>query len=466
MHGCYGCATAGRQTDTRNGSRNRGCNFMMIIENGWNILPECRAGNIPEEKETIIMENKLFTRDFTLVVIGQIISLFGNAAIRFALPLYLLNQTGSSALYGTVMAISFVPAVLLSPVGGLIADRVNKRNIMVILDFSTAGLVLLFVLLMDHVSLVLLLTVVLMLLYGIAGAYQPAVQASIPVLVAQDGVMRANAVINVISSFASLLGPVLGGILYSTYGLLPVLEVSIASFVISAVMEIFIRIPYQKQASAGSIVGTALGDLKESVHFIYRQKPIIGKGLLIVCGINLFLSAMIIVGLPYLITEVLPFTAGQANRLYGYAQGALAAGGIVGGIGAGVLADRLQIGKAGNLLIVGAVSVFPIGFALLWMGSDMAVYMTITVCCFAIMVISTVFTVQMMSFMQTETPQNLVGKVIAVAMTGAMCAQPFGNAMYGFLFELCAGREAAVVMFAGTVSLVIAVGARKVFGRL
>lgn len=462
MHGCYGCATAGRQTDTRNGSRNRGCNFMMIIENGWNILPECRARNIPEEKETIIMENKLFTRDFTLVVIGQIISLFGNAAIRFALPLYLLNQTGSSALYGTVMAVSFVPAVLLSPVGGLIADRVNKRNIMVILDFSTAGLVLLFVLLMDHVSLVLLLTVVLMLLYGIAGAYQPAVQASIPVLVAQDGVMRANAVINVISSFASLLGPVLGGILYSAYGLLPVLEVSIASFVISAVMEIFIRIPYQKQASAGSIVGTALGDLKESVHFIYRQKPIIGKGLLIVCGINLFLSAMIIVGLPYLITEVLPFTAGQANRLYGYAQGALAAGGIVGGIGAGVLADRLQIGKAGNLLIVGAVSVFPIGFALLWMGSGMAVYMTITVCCFAIMVISTVFTVQMMSFMQTETPQNLVGKVIAVAMTGAMCAQPFGNAMYGFLFELCAGREAAVVLFAGTVSLVIAVGARKV----
>lgn len=333
---------------------------------------------------------------------------------------------------------------------------------MVILDFSTAGLVLLFVLLMDHVSLVLLLTVVLMLLYGIAGAYQPAVQASIPVLVAQDGVMRANAVINVISSFASLLGPVLGGILYSAYGLLPVLEVSIASFVISAVMEIFIRIPYQKQESAGSIVGTALGDLKESVHFIYRQKPIIGKGLLIVCGINLFLSAMIIVGLPYLITEVLPFTAGQANRLYGYAQGALAAGGIVGGIGAGVLADRLQIGNAGNLLIVGAVGVFPIGLALLWADSGMAVYMTITVCCFVIMVISTVFTVQMMSFMQTETPQSLVGKVIAVAMTGAMCAQPFGNAMYGFLFELCAGREAAVVLFAGTVSLVIAVGARKV----
>ena len=47
-------------------------------------------------------KQKLFTKDFTLVVLGQIISLFGNAAIRFALPLYLLNLTGSSALYGTV----------------------------------------------------------------------------------------------------------------------------------------------------------------------------------------------------------------------------------------------------------------------------------------------------------------------------------------------------------------------------
>lgn len=412
------------------------------------------------------MGNKLFTRDFTLVVIGQIISLFGNAAIRFALPLYLLNQTGSSALYGTVMACAFIPAVLLSPVGGLIADRVNKRNIMVILDFSTAGLILLFMLLMDRVSLVLLLTIVLMLLYGIAGAYQPAVQASIPALVSRDGVMRANAVINVISSFASLLGPVLGGILYSAYGLLPVLEISIASFAASAVMEIFIRIPYRKQESAGSIIGTAMGDLRESVHFICRQKPVIGKGLLIVCGINLFMSAMITVGLPWLITEVLPFTAGQANRLYGYAEGALAAGGVVGGISAGALADRLQIGKAGNLLIAGALGVFPIGFALLWLDSGMAVYVTITVCCFVIMVISTIFTVQVMSFVQTETLQNLIGKVIAVIMTGAMCAQPLGNAMYGFLFELCAEREAVVVLFAGIVSLVIAVRAGKVFGRL
>ena len=77
------------------------------------------------------MNQKLFSKDFILVVVGQIISLFGNATIRFALPLYLLNLTGSSALYGTVTACAFIPAILLSPVGGIVADRINKRNIMV-----------------------------------------------------------------------------------------------------------------------------------------------------------------------------------------------------------------------------------------------------------------------------------------------------------------------------------------------
>ena len=89
-------------------------------------------------------KSTLFKRDFTLVVIGQIISLFGNAILRFALPLYLLRETGSSALFGMVTACSFAPMVVLSMIGGVLADRVNKRNIMVGLDFCTAVLILIF----------------------------------------------------------------------------------------------------------------------------------------------------------------------------------------------------------------------------------------------------------------------------------------------------------------------------------
>ncbi len=82
------------------------------------------------------------------------------------------------------------------------------------------------------------------------------------------------------------------------------------------------------------------------------------------------------------------------------------------------------------------------------------------------MIFSTVFSVQMLSFMQAETPPNLIGKVIAVALTISMCAQPLGNALYGVLFEICEGFEYAVVLFSGAVSLMIAVRARRIFGKL
>ena len=86
---------------------------------------------------------KLFHRNFCLMIIGQIISLFGNAILRFALSMYVLDLTGSAAAFGTILAVSMIPTVLLSPVGGIIADRINRRNIMVALDFTTAGLIVL-----------------------------------------------------------------------------------------------------------------------------------------------------------------------------------------------------------------------------------------------------------------------------------------------------------------------------------
>ena len=410
--------------------------------------------------------NKLFSKDFTLVVIGQIISLFGNAGVRFALPLYLLNETGSSAIYGTVTACAFIPTILLAPVGGIVADRVNKRNIMVVLDFFTAAVIIIFSLLMGNLNLVVLMAVTLMILYGIAGAYQPAVQASIPALVSPAHIMEANSIINAISSFASLLGPVLGGILYSAYGIVPVLWGCTVCFFLSAVMELFIKIPFSRPESGGSVWEIVKEDFGQSIRFIRKEKPAIGKGLLVVCGMNLFLSAMIIVGLPYMVTEVLQLEAGLANKLYGFAQGALAAGGLAGGISAGIFAKKLSVQNAGKLSIAGAGFVFPIGISQMVFSSGMVNYMVLTVCCFFIMLFSTVFSVQMMAFVQTQTPANLVGKVIAVMLTVSMCAQPLGNAMYGVLFEICKGYEPAVVLFAGAASLVIAVSTRQIFERL
>ena len=71
--------------------------------------------------------DRLFSRDFTLMVAGQIISLFGNAILRFALSLYVLDTTGSAAAFGGILAVSMVPTILCSPLGASLADRVPRQ---------------------------------------------------------------------------------------------------------------------------------------------------------------------------------------------------------------------------------------------------------------------------------------------------------------------------------------------------
>ena len=233
------------------------------------------------------MNHKLLGKDFALVVAGQIVSLFGNAILRFSLPLFLLRETGSSALFGAVTACSLLPMIVLSLLGGVLADRVNKRNIMVILDFSTAGIIAGFSILMGTAPAIPLFIVTLMLLYGISGTYQPAVQASIPALVAKDYILTASAIVNQIGSMANFIGPVIGGWIYGLWGLEPILEISVGCFALSAVMEIFIKIPFVKRPREKPALQIARQDLLEGCRFLRVDQPVFLKVSLIIAGLNL-----------------------------------------------------------------------------------------------------------------------------------------------------------------------------------
>ena len=130
--------------------------------------------------------SRLFTRDFTLMTVGQIISLFGNAILRFALSLHVLALTGSAAVFGGILALSMVPTALLSPLGGILADRLPRARIMVILDFSTCACILLFDALFARSGNLAAVTLFMVLLSLIQAVYQPSVQASVPTLVAEE----------------------------------------------------------------------------------------------------------------------------------------------------------------------------------------------------------------------------------------------------------------------------------------
>ena len=408
----------------------------------------------------------MWNRNFIMVVLGQIISLFGNAVLRFALPLYLLNQTGSAALFGIVSACAFIPMIVLSPVGGIFADRVNKRNIMVVLDFVTALLVLVVILLLGKVNIVVLLLCALFILYGINGAYQPAVQASIPALLKGEHIMQGNAVINLVSSFTGLIGPVIGGALFGFYGIMPILYVCVICFLLSAVMEIFIQIPFEKKAAKGNIFAIGYGDLKKSFRYMHKEQPIIMQFSLAIAAINMILSALVMIGLPIIVTQLLGFDQEMANRLYGYAQGALAMGSLCGGMGAGLLAKRLKPQKGYLLLLYDGLTLLPIGIAIMLPFKAMLSYGIILVSCFCMMFLATLFSIQIMSCLQSMVPESLIGKVISCAMCIGMCASPLGQAIYGGLFELLKGRVFVLFFVAAILTVMLALAMKKAFKKL
>lgn len=95
-----------------------------------------------------------------------------------------------------------------------------------------------------------------------------------------------------------------------------------------------------------------------------------------------------------------------------------------GGIFAGIFADKLKIQKSGSLIIACSVCVFPVSISLLAVSAGIINYIVITVYCFAVMAFSTIFTVQMMSFVQAGVPQHLMGKVIAVILLSVCARSP------------------------------------------
>ena len=384
----------------------------------------------------------LFQKDFTLVVIGQIISLFGNAILRFALPLYLLRETGSPSLFGAVTACSFIPMIIFSLFGGVLADRVNKRNIMVILDFGTAAIIAVFYLIHGILPIVPIMIVCLMLLYSISGAYQPAVQASIPALLENEQIMRGNAVINMVNTLASLLGPIIGGILFGAWGLVPILLVSTACFLSSAVMEIFIHIPFKKRKSEKSMASIVLDDLKESGRYIKNEKPEFVPVIVILALFNLIFSSVMIVGIPIMVVNILQ----MSDISLGITQGALGLGGLAGGLLGGIIGGRLKL-KNGYLLLAGcSVSALVMGIGLFSFVPPLVGYWLITGMSFAAMALSTMFTIQMCSMVQQQTPSHLIGKIMALIMAVANCAAPAGQAMYGLLFDVCSMVPWAIML--------------------
>lgn len=153
---------------------------------------------------------RLFTRNFTFLILGQISSLLGNYTLKFALSMYILEQTGSASVFAAMLAVAMLPTILLSPFGGILADRANRRWIMVGLDSLSGLTVLTAGLLLPFGSDLLVIGALLVVLSVLAAFESPTVQACIPQILSEDNLMRGNAAVNQAQAITSLMTPFLG----------------------------------------------------------------------------------------------------------------------------------------------------------------------------------------------------------------------------------------------------------------
>ena len=398
--------------------------------------------------------DRLFSRDFTLMVAGQIISLFGNAILRFALSLYVLDTTGSAAVFGGILAVSMVPTILCSPLGGVLADRVPRQRIMWGLDFFTAALVLGYGLFFASRGTVLAVGVLMVLLAAIQALYQPSVQASIPALASEEHLPAANGVVAQVQALANLLGPILGGMLYGWVGLLPMVAVGGACFFCSAVMELFLRIPFQRR--------TLAGPPRDAGRFLTREQPGLLRVLALVALLNLFLSALLVVGLPYLVK----ISLGLSSLHYSFAEAALSLGSIVGGLLSGLVLRGADIRRAWRFLLGTSLLLLPMALALALGIPSLAAYGVILVSVLLGMACAMLFTVSAQTYLQRATPPHLLGKVASFVAAISTCAMPLGQALYGLLFDALQAHVWVVVALGMGASLLVTFSSVRALGRL
>jgi MFS family permease len=409
------------------------------------------------------LQTKLWNRDFILLVFGQTVSIFGNMILSFALPLFILDISDSPALYGLVLALPYISLILTSPIGGILADRLRKQRIMFWLDAITTLIIVLYMITSGLLTAVVPIVIIkLMALNAIQGMYMPTVQATVPLLSPEKNLVTANSVVTTVNMLSSMAGMAIAGLLYAEFGLFPILVVSAIAFAITAVMDLLIRIPYKKQESTGSVIQIAKNDLSLSAKFMFKEKKILAICAFIAFLMSISFASVIMVGIPVLIMRNLEMDA----SFVGISQSVMMVGGLLGSIAAGAIGAKLTIKKLPPLLGVAGVLLAGVGLPFLLGLPHMAAYVIITVSAALAMGVVQMSNIPLFAFVQTEAPNELLGKVMSLIIILPFIANGIGSLIYGLLFEWFEGTPYIVVFATVVVSVMIAMYAHRQFKKI
>jgi MFS family permease len=380
-----------------------------------------------------------------------LVSSTGDWIYRFAVPTLILRITGSALATAFAYALEFIPYVIAGPAAGVVADRWDRRRILVICDTASTGITLVIagIMALRHIPLAVLYGCAL-LLACVRSLYFPAFQGLLVDTIPAPSRAALNAWAQTVSSALNMMGPVAGTAIVAAAGVPLATLINALSFACSAILIYQLTYTHRPEISPGTVPAAATlasmrHDFAEGIRLLWHNKAIrYGTGLIAVANLA---GSIVEANLIFLVvrTENLP------KIIFGVIFSAQGVGAVIGAIFAARLAGRYPTGR---LLVYGmgasaAAMLLPIALPHWWI---MIVSLGGEAIATSIIVVSW-FTER-----QRILPPRAIGRVSSVSRAIAYVAIPPGALLGGWLagtadplrdvFAVAAALQAAV--FLGT----------------
>lgn len=402
-------------------------------------------------------------KNFNLLIGSQLFSVLGTTIVQFVISLYVLDITKSALTFSVIASLSIVGRLICLPFCGVLADRLPKRNLMLLMDclylILSIGLFLV-TRLENPVTAIGILTVII----GMVSAFEtPVVQSAIPIICKEEEIPRANGIISSIGTLGTVLGPILAGIIYRFDAVYQIFMITAALFLIAIFCEVLLNIPVQAQAAMdGTLFQVVVGDLKEVANYLKAQKVIV-KVAAVAFLLNFFLASFIQVIIPY----VSRIQLGATDAQFGLMNTILAIGSLLGTVVYGVIANRLnETSITKNLILVAILfSLLVIPFGLI-QDSTLAFWL-MTVIVASAMGVVTVVSVQLIVYIQLVSDKALLGRIMSLVMIVTTLAIPLGQVMYGSFAAAASTKMLLVLIIAASiVTILIAIFSIRIFKQM
>lgn len=389
------------------------------------------------------------------LLVAQLCAYSMLSALCFTCPLYLFDCSGSSTLYGAVAAIAFVPGVLATPAGGILADHGRHRGVLVVLGIVLMAASLLFIPMKCSLPLAVVVAAMLCVQYGIQSLLKPMLQIETVHMMGQEKVERATALVSQVTMASNILGPVVGTAVYGCFGIDALCETAALTFAMSALL---FGGALKQNASSGmtgdsTTCSTCRSDFRESIRYLFQNASLLVVFLLAAI-LNLALVGLTI-GAPVIVTRHL----GMQSSCIGIIEAAMGLGGLAGGGLVGIWPNRFSFNDICRYVVMICFGVVPITVTLL-SGAGQIVFAALAVGSAWVMVWASIASVEIVAFVQRAAPAELCGKVLSVVYMALSCATPIGQLTYGFAYD----RWAPAAVFAAM--LVVLVLTTVLFYRL